>query len=68
MQVHELIRKMIADETWLPLCAISDDASNKNIQYSIYELVCEKEPSRSYGYRVRISDFIAANGLKIRGG
>lgn len=67
MQVFQLIEQMISNHTWLPLCAISDDAATKNIQYSIYKLVQELEPKRSYGYRVRICNS-ANNRVKIIGG
>lgn len=67
MRVHELISQMIANKTWLPWCAVSDDAATKNIQYSIYKMVEEREPARTYGYRVRLCNS-ANNTVKIIGG
>lgn len=59
---------MIKDGTWLKFCSISDDAMTKNQQYAIFKLVQQLEPNRSYGYRIRISKYIAANGVKFLGG
>ncbi len=68
MKVYQLIEQMIADGTWIKWCSVSEDAMNKNKQYSIYHLMLTLEPQRRYGYRKRLANHIAANGIKFMGG
>lgn len=67
-QLHEIIAECIRSKTWRYLVAASDWAMQKDIQYTIYQVVKEREPERRYGYRKRVLSYIAENQVITRGG
>lgn len=67
MILYDYIAKAKANHLWGSLCAISNWAMYKEMQYRIYKVVLETEPERKYGYKVRVASYVCENGI-LRGG
>lgn len=67
MILYDYIAKAKANHLWGSLCAISNWAMYKEMQYRIYKAVLETEPERKYGYKVRVASYVCENGI-LRGG
>lgn len=67
-RMHEVIEECIAAGTWRYLVASSDWAFNKDIQYTLFSLVQELEPERSYGYKKRVLRYLVENHTVTIGG
>lgn len=68
MILYDYIAKAKANHLWGSLCAISNWAMYKEMQYRIYKAVLETEPERKYGYKVRVASYVCENGILNGGG
>ena len=68
MKLFQVIENAKASGVWNYLVAASDWAFQKDLQYTIFSLVQELEPSRSYGYRKRILSYLIENKVVTGGG
>lgn len=68
MKLYQVIENAKTAGVWNYLVAASDWGFQKDLQFTIFSLVRDLEPSRSYGYRKRILSYLVDNKVVTGGG
>lgn len=61
MKLYQIIENAKTAGVWNYIVAASDWGFQKDLQFTIFSLVRDLEPSRSYGYRKRILSYLVDN-------